>query len=651
MSISGAILVAMLLAAGPGDQAPAPFRTTEYPALKAALTRGWNTWDTNSVLTHVLLPEGIALSLQPKSAWGQVLDSALIGRRGMGAEVVKPGPRSYDGSYTELTLSWRGIAIKVQTAAAGDVLDVLVTPAPGAKGSLILRPRMFYGRPGRIEAADGGLRAVLPDRTISIFVTGTGAEVKRGPAIEVQLTGPVGVATGSSRSLAEITARVEAARSRLVEDAAKYGDLRETHDAMQTVLAWNVIYEPTQDRVIVPVSRVWNVKAQWGGYVIFDWDSYFAAYMMSLDSRELAYAMAIEVTRAITPAGFVPNYSSAGNPAAGYPAKSLDRSQPPVGSLIVREIYRRFREEWFLREVFDDLLTWNRWWEANRQCGGYLCWGSNPYPWSWLRAPREIFFINNFQGAAWESGLDNSPMYDGVPFDFRRHMLPLADVGLMSFYVADCDALADIATILDRPEAAELRARAEKWRRVLDSLWVDEVGLYLNRRTDTGQFSRRISPTHFYPLLARVPDQARARRMIEEHLQNPDEFAGEYILPSIARNDRAFKDNIYWRGRIWAPMNFLVYLGLRNYDLPEARHELVAKSRALLLKSWRAEGHVYENYNAVSGVGDDVLMSDKFYHWGALLGFISFIENGSVPAPEQPLVSGSQIKGERLCVP
>ncbi len=29
------------------------------------------------------------------------------------------------------------------------------------------------------------------------------------------------------------------------------------------------------------------------------------------------------------------------------------------------------------------------------------------------------------------------------------------------------------------------------------------------------------------------------------------------ILPSIARNDVAYKDNVYWRGRIWGPMNFL----------------------------------------------------------------------------------------------
>jgi putative isomerase len=123
--------------------------------------------------------------------------------------------------------------------------------------------------------------------------------------------------------------------------------------------------------------------------------------------------------------------------------------------------------------------------------------------------------------------------------------------------------------------------------------------------------------------------------MISEHFYNPQEFWGDWILPSIARNDAAYKDNDYWRGRIWAPMNFLVYLGLRRYDAIDARRDLVEKSRALLLKSWSQGHYVYENYNSDSGQGDDVQSSDKFYHWGALLGFMSLIDDGYLAPPEE----------------
>ena len=162
--------------------------------------------------------------------------------------------------------------------------------------------------------------------------------------------------------------------------------------------------------------------------------------------------------------------------------------------------------------------------------------------------------------------------------------------------------------------------------------------MYLNKDLVTGEFSYRLSPTLFYPLLAMAPGQEQAMRMMKEHFYNPEEFWGEYIMPSIARNDSAYKDNIYWSGRIWAPMNFLVYLGIRNYELPEAQKDMVEKSKNLLLKSWIEERHVYENYSAETGRGDDAGMSDKFYHWGALLGFIGILEEGYVPSPQLPLI-------------
>jgi putative isomerase len=137
--------------------------------------------------------------------------------------------------------------------------------------------------------------------------------------------------------------------------------------------------------------------------------------------------------------------------------------------------------------------------------------------------------------------------------------------------------------------------------------------------------NRRLSPTNFYPLLAKAASQEHAQSMIK-HLLNRDEFWGDWIMPSIAYNDPAFKDQNYWRGRVWGPMNYLVYLGLLNYDDASVRKEFAEKSYALFLKEWREKGHVHENYNAITGTGDDVASSDRFYHWGALLGYIEYLE-------------------------
>jgi putative isomerase len=599
---------------------------SSYADLNRRLAAGWNTWNTRSVLSHVLLPEGIAVNLGFKHyAGGDYLKEALIGRRGEHDEQIHPGLRTYDGTYTDLRLSWKGCMWRVQTAAAGEEWVMLVTPLAVATPRpplVVAELGLLWNRPGRLSHGEHCLCAETPARSIRLYGTAQPFPEPyiwaQGPYLALPADREVGFATGRALSLDEIRARIDAGRATRARQGESWGEQAEIRDAMQSCLAWDTVYDPLFDRVISPVSRIWNTN--WGGYVMFCWDSYFAAAMAAVDHKELAYANAIAVTREGIANGFVPNFVS----PSGF--QSRDRSQPPVGSLTVLEIYRRYREDWFLAEVFDDLLAWNRWWPEHRQLDGLLAWGSHPYT-PVVGNGGETHTTNERFGAALESGLDNAPMYDDIPFDTGTHLLQLQDVGLSSLYIADCDALAQIATTLGRTaEAVELRARADQFRAAMQRLWDEKTGLFLNRRTDSGRFEHRLSPTHFYPLLAGVPTTEQARRMIDEHFFNPDEFWGEWILPSCARNDPAYPEQEYWRGRIWAPMNWLVYLGLRRYDLPEACGALVEKSRALLLKEWREHGHVHENYCADTGQGCNAERSDAFYHWGGLLGLIACLE-------------------------
>ena len=170
--------------------------------------------------------------------------------------------------------------------------------------------------------------------------------------------------------------------------------------------------------------------------------------------------------------------------------------------------------------------------------------------------------FNNHLAAALESGLDDSPMYEDVPFDAEKGVMLLHDVGLNSLYAADCFALAEMAAVLGKTDIAdELRSRGEEFREALQTLWNDDAGIFMNRRTDTGEFNTRLSPTLFYPLIAGAATQEQAGRMIDTYFYGENYFGGKYILPSIARNDPAFAKQRYWKGAVWAPLNFLVYLG------------------------------------------------------------------------------------------
>jgi hypothetical protein len=609
---------------------------TSAAAITATLARGWNTWNTRSVLSHVLLPEGFALDLGFKEYRnGLHLDSALIGRRpGEGfAEQVRPGAHAWDGRYTECTVTWGGIQARVRSAVdAGDLVLLIEASHDHVKPPLlVVQAALLWNRPGALRRVGDALVAALPARELRVHAAQATVEDPyvdaRGPYLCAALGGPVAFAT---RPIDLAAAQAAIARAEAAHRAAVgTGAEAEVRDAVQTCLAWDTVYDPLKDRVITTVSRRWN--RNWGGYVLFCWDTYFAAWMAVDGSKALAYANAIAITEEVVERGFVPNY------AAATGSSSRDRSQPPVGALTVRELYRAHRERWLVEALYPRLERWNRWWTEARQVDGTLRWGSNPYqPVTGNEWEYPDKGVGGRFGGALESGLDNSPMYDGIPVDAGNRLL-LEDVGLTAFFIADCAALADLARVLGRDaDVVALDARRAEAERGLRSLWSEEHGMFLNRRADTGAFQTRLSPFHFLPLLTDVPTPAQARRMMAT-FNDPAKFAGEWMLPSIMRDDPAYPEQEYWRGRIWAPMNFLAYLGLRRHRLDAERATLVDSSRRLLLKEWRSHGHVHENYCAETGVGCDKASSDAYYHWGALLGFIDRMERGEVAGPETPL--------------
>jgi hypothetical protein len=600
--------------------------------MQQQLASGWNTWDTRSVLTHVFLPFGAAVDIQLIDGEGNREGKFLVGSRSKNAPILHPGPHTFDGTYTDIAVEWKGLRLRVQSAAEGNKNVILISPLEGCskQGKIAVRPQGVWFRVNRTEVSQNTFK-ISPfgeDFSFKSVVKGEITETNDKDKEIILTTGePVAICIDCEMEVAEAKDFIQSHADAFVDVNKKnYGQCYEVYNAMQNVLAWDNIYDPTINKVITPVSRIWNVgwssNPTLGGFVLFCWDTYFASMMLSTGSKELAYANAVEITDAITEQGFVPNFYAVNN------YKSRDRSQPPVGSMAVWMIYEKYREKWFLELLYDKLLSWNRWWDENRQTDGLLCWGSSPFEkvtYRWW----ETDGVNATEGGALESGLDNSHMYDNVPFDTLKHQQKLNDVGLTSLYIMDCELLAKIAYELGKKkDARELKTRADAYSKNMNKTWDQQNGFYYNRHTDTGELNRRISPTNFYPLLANIPSQEQAQRMINEHLFNPEEFWGEWVIPATPRNDPAYKDNTYWRGRIWAPLNFLVYMGLRNYNLPEARKELSEKSKNLLLKGWLANGYVFENYSAESGTGDDVQNSDKFYHWGALLGFITLIEEG-----------------------
>jgi len=266
------------------------------------------------------------------------LPNVQIGLRGKDEEDVVPGPHTWDGSYTELRFTWRGHEVLLQTAHDGEDLVMLATPgAPKTSvlPSLIISAGILWNRPGGAAKSGDHIEFTNGSRRIPVYWTGAEqAPVSIAlatPYFAAQFQKPIGVSTGRPRTVGQIRAVLDRQRP------PSTGVPR----AVETVMGWDTIYDPSQARVISPVSRLWSTG--WGGYVLFEWDTFFAATLAAVGDRDLAYANAIEILREATPAGLVPNYARPG----GW--KSFDRSESPVGAVTVLNIYRRFHDAWFLR--------------------------------------------------------------------------------------------------------------------------------------------------------------------------------------------------------------------------------------------------------------------------------------------------------------
>ncbi len=590
---------------------------------------GWNTWDAFHLTGYVRLPERAGLRIV---FFDPPHDTETLIEPARWEEVERIGPHAGDGRYAEIRLKVQAQPIVVRLASDGDIAlaHIQASQATTLRGAAVL---YTFGKSegGEAQGGSGGyqLRLLAGRATADLLPIGE-------PYIAFALGEPVCVAclpTGGEppllpSALESIAKAREACTSRGLHGQGLLSGLPE---AMMRVIRWNTVFALDTGRACTPVSRNW--AADYGGHVLFDWDTYFCAILSSIGDPALAAMNARAITAEVTPRGFIPNVASPRG-------RSDDRSQPPVGAWAVLKVALTAGSLSLVEELYPTLLGWNRWWMSARDGNGdgLLSWGADPEFTSdrdadWLRGwagPHEDKY--NKQLAMWESGLDNSPTFDSARYVPETHTLDQDDVGLNSLYALDCEMLAQMAAMLGREdEAAALSAERERVvARMQETLWNEEAGIFMDwrwRRAEAipGEFTGRLAPTCFYPLLAGVATPEQAQRMVREHLLDEHEFWGEHVIPSIARNDPAFTHMRYWRGPIWGPMNYLVYEGLKRYHFDDVAAAFAAKSAALFRGEWERCGWVCENYDALTGQRTSV-QSDPLYHWGALLAFVAIQE-------------------------
>ena len=414
----------------------------------------------------------------------------------------------------------------------------------------------------------------------------------------------------------------------LKQRPAGNGWLADLPAAINDQLEWSEVYAPRRRRPYITVSRIWGAFYGTNTGPDFLWDSFFNAILVCQEDQRKSFDMIRDITSWQNDQGMFAQYGEwAANPRPGNSPVAWGHTQYPLGALAVAKIYMRRPNRAFLEEIYPRLLKNHRWWFADRGDGqpwrdgnhnGLLELGAN--------YPEEIPYADRQQVAYCESYDDSPQWWHVAKFNEKTGTLEQDTVERNCLYAMDCWILAWLARQLGRlQEAAALEAEHQRMAATINRLlWDPRRQCYFNRHWDNhpgDPFFPQVSPDIFMSLLGRVatPEQAAALRKL---FHDPTKFAGEWILPTTSRDDPEYPKQHYWKGKVWAPVNWLVYQGLKIYEWDREAGLLAESSAKIFLKSWRSRGECQENYLSTTGDGS----GDPHYTWGALMALIGVEE-------------------------
>jgi len=301
---------------------------------------------------------------------------------------------------------------------------------------------------------------------------------------------------------------------------------------------------------------------------------------------------------------YFPNYdfwNSTVNPSAPEHPKSSGITQPPVFGFVVESLLKIYGKEQekvvrFVKNIFPKILKYHE------------------FLYNYRDVENEgLFFIFH----PWESGRDNSPIWDkplsGIDLeqakipDYTRRDTSLADashrptqdkydryVYLLElgkkyqydgpeiakespFLVQDCmmnailirsnEGLLNIAQQLDLDAGDLADWQAKSKANFSKKFWNEDLKFFLtyDQRNQESILHREIGG--IVPLFANVATKKQATH-IANYLQNIHD-RGFYLCPSFDVDSPLFDSKRYWRGPIWPQMNWMIYHGLLNYGYTE----------------------------------------------------------------------------------
>ena len=386
-------------------------------------------------------------------------------------------------------------------------------------------------------------------------------------------------------------------------------------------LLWDVLKRDADKTIpgssLIPLPKPYIVP---GGRFneIYYWDSYFTMLGLAVSKRyDTIQNMVDNFAYLIDTLGFIPN---------GNRSYFQGRSQPPFFACMV-QLLAELKGEEILVQYLPQLLKEYSFWmdgqnilgenSAHRRLvflekGDYLnrYWDDDFNPRQEMHATDVELARSSFRNevqiyqhirAACESGWDFSCRWFEDPMDLKTiHTTDLIQVDLNCLIYNLEIAIAD-AHAVDKNDEGKLkfqRLADNRKRTILKYFWDPELGYFFDYNWKKNQRKGILSLAGIFPLFFNIATPFQAA-------STSDIVKSEFIRPG------GVVSSVYQTGQQWdapngwAPLQWMTYKGLKNYDYDELANEIKKRWTKLNSDVYKRTGKLMEKYN----VEDTTLLS------------------------------------------
>ncbi len=284
---------------------------------------------------------------------------------------------------------------------------------------------------------------------------------------------------------------------------------------------------------------------------------------------------------------------------------NLRDTKPPLASWAVGVIFDSDGDLEFVREMYEKLVRYHRWWysERDHDHNGVCEYGSTD---------------GTLVAAAWESGMDNAVRFDSTRM--LKNDLPSAwstdqeSVDLNAYLYDEKLVLARFARLLGKEEEARVfEKEANRLGTTVRTVMFDKKnGFFSDVKIGTHRPIPGFGPEGWIPLWAGIADSVQALS-VKNILMDEKHFNSYVPLGTLdISHEKLSPVKGYWRGPVWLDQTYFGLKGLRNYGYREEAR-LLTKKVLDHCQGLTGDMPIHENYNPLTG---EVLNAPQF-GWSA----------------------------------